>query len=97
MAKVDYRKEAKGRDCQVRLIGVCNHNPETTVLAHIRAAGITGIGQKAYDQLGAWACYNCHMAIDGQTKTNYTRDELERAHLDAVIRTQAILISEGKL
>ncbi|TYA25076.1 DUF1364 domain-containing protein [Aggregatibacter actinomycetemcomitans] len=97
MVKVDYRKEAKGRDCQVRLIGVCNHNPETTVLAHIRAAGITGAGQKAPDKLGAWACYNCHMAIDGQIKTNYTRDELQLAHLEGVMLTQAILISEGKL
>lgn len=97
MAKVNYRKEAKGRECQIRLVGVCNHNPETTVLAHIRAAGITGSGQKAPDQLGAWACYNCHMAIDGQFKTSYTRDELELAHLEGVMRTQAILISEGKL
>ncbi|MCX8621624.1 MULTISPECIES: nuclease domain-containing protein, partial [unclassified Gilliamella] len=31
-------KEAKGRECQVRL-PCCNHNPETTVLAHYRLAG----------------------------------------------------------
>ncbi|WP_233115608.1 DUF1364 domain-containing protein [Aggregatibacter actinomycetemcomitans] len=97
MAKVDYRKEAKGRDCQVRLIGVCNHNPETTVLAHIRAAGITGSGQKAPDILGAWSCSSCHDAIDLRTKKSYSKDELLLAHLEGVMRTQAILISEGKL
>ncbi|MWQ11334.1 nuclease domain-containing protein, partial [Glaesserella parasuis] len=30
MAKIDLRKEAKGRECQVRLPGVCNFNAETT-------------------------------------------------------------------
>ncbi len=97
MGKIDYRKEAKGRECQVRLVGVCNYDPETTVLAHIRAAGITGAGQKAPDQLGAWACSCCHDAIDLRTKTGYTKDELLLAHFEGMARTQAILISEGKL
>ncbi|ECK2143415.1 DUF1364 domain-containing protein, partial [Salmonella enterica subsp. enterica serovar Enteritidis] len=30
----DLRKAARGRECQVRIPGYCNHNPETTVLAH---------------------------------------------------------------
>ena len=97
MAKINLRKEAKGRECQVRLPGVCNFDPETTVLAHYRKAGITGIGEKAPDQLGAWACYNCHMAVDGQMKTHYSRDELELHHLQGIAKTQAILIGEGKL
>lgn len=32
----NLRKEARGRECQVRIYGVCNGNPETTVLAHYR-------------------------------------------------------------
>lgn len=32
----DLRKAARGRECQVRIPGVCNGNPETSVLAHIR-------------------------------------------------------------
>lgn len=36
----NLRKEARGRECQVRLVGVCNHNPETVVLAHYRMAGL---------------------------------------------------------
>ncbi|VEI70653.1 82 prophage-derived uncharacterized protein ybcO [Serratia quinivorans] len=38
----NLRKEAKGRDCQVRMPGICNFNPETTVLAHYRMAGTCG-------------------------------------------------------
>lgn len=32
----DLRKAARGRECQVRIPGVCNGNSETSVLAHIR-------------------------------------------------------------
>ncbi|TBL26445.1 DUF1364 family protein, partial [Escherichia coli] len=36
----NLRKEARGRECQVRISGICNGKPETTVLAHYRRAGI---------------------------------------------------------
>lgn len=49
--KVNLRKEARGRDCQVRLPGICNFNPETTVLAHYRMD--TGIAKKPSDKRGA--------------------------------------------
>jgi len=39
----NLRKEARGRNCQVRLPGICNGNPETTVLAHYRMAGLNGM------------------------------------------------------
>ncbi|MDD0099068.1 DUF1364 family protein, partial [Shigella flexneri] len=52
----NLRKEARGRECQVRIYGVCNGNPETTVLAHYRMAGICGTGMKPDDLIGAWAC-----------------------------------------
>ena len=42
MGKIDYRKEAKGRECMVRLPGICNFNPETTVLAHYRLDVLLG-------------------------------------------------------
>ncbi|EHP0911263.1 DUF1364 family protein, partial [Escherichia coli] len=40
----DLRKAARGRECQVRIPGVCNGNSETSVLAHIRLAGLCGTG-----------------------------------------------------
>lgn len=48
----NLRKEAKGRECQVRLPGVCNFNSETTVLAHYRMAGLNGVGMKPDDIFG---------------------------------------------
>ncbi|MFN1146814.1 DUF1364 domain-containing protein [Serratia liquefaciens] len=89
--------EARGRDCQIRIPSICNFNPETTVLAHYRLAGTCGGAMKPDDEQGAWGCSACHDAIDGRTKTEYTRDELRLMHAEGVFRTQAILRSEGKL
>ncbi|HFR8650170.1 TPA: nuclease domain-containing protein [Escherichia coli] len=38
----DLRKAARGRECQVRIPGVCNGNPDTSVLAHIRLPVVRG-------------------------------------------------------
>ncbi|OOF68499.1 hypothetical protein BKG95_03620 [Rodentibacter pneumotropicus] len=94
MKKIDYRKEAKGRECQVRLPGICNFNPETTVLAHYRLH--SGVALKPDDIQGAWACSACHDECDRRTRkmdTEYVR----LAHAEGVFRTQAILRKEGKL
>lgn len=89
------RKEARGRDCMVRLIGICNHNPETTVLAHIRMPGISGMGMKADDLLGAWACSSCHDAIDRRSHKDLDRDYVRLAHLEGMVRTITVLRNEG--
>lgn len=94
MKKIDYRKEAKGRECQVRLPSICNFNPETTVLAHYRLH--SGVALKPDDIQGAWACSACHDECDRRTRkmdTEYVR----LAHAEGVFRTQAILRREGKL
>ena len=89
------RKAARGRECMVRLPGVCNHNAETTVLAHVRLAGVSGMGMKADDLLGAWACSSCHDAIDRRGHLDLERDYVRLAHLEAMVRTIAILRKEG--
>lgn len=95
---MDLRKEAKGRPCMVRYPGICNHNPETTVLAHVRLAGVTGTGMKAPDILGAWCCSNCHDLADGRVKpTNLSRLDVVGGFYEGVLRTQAQLIKEGKI
>ncbi|UWS31761.1 DUF1364 domain-containing protein [Erwinia pyrifoliae] len=92
----DLRKKARGRECQVRIPGYCNGNPETCVLAHYRMAGTCGTGYKPDDQQAAIACNGCHDAIDGRTKTtDYTHDELRLMHAEGVLRTQAIWRREG--
>lgn len=93
----DLRKLAQGRPCQVRIPGCCNGNTETTVLAHFRMSGISGMGIRSHDIFGSYACFACHDAIDGRSKSTFTRDELRLMHLEGVIRTQAILVKEGIL
>ncbi|KLU14709.1 MULTISPECIES: DUF1364 domain-containing protein [Xenorhabdus] len=92
----NLRKEARGRECQVRIPGICNGNSETVVLAHYRMAGICGTGMKPPDLLGAWACSACHDEIDRRTRLTDV-DYAHMAHLEGVIRTQAVLLSEGKI
>lgn len=92
----NLRKLARGRDCQVRLEGICNFDPETTVLAHYRLGGTCGMGLKPHDLLGAWACSSCHDEIDRRTR-NIPADEAQLAHLQGVIRTLAELIKEEVL
>lgn len=58
---------ARGEDCQVRLEGVCNFNPETVVWAHANSlASGKAKGKKSEDALGTYACSACHDVIDGR-------------------------------
>ncbi|WP_099121302.1 nuclease domain-containing protein [Xenorhabdus sp. KK7.4] len=76
--------------------GICNGNSETVVLAHYRMAGICGMGMKPHDLFGAWACSSCHDEIDRRT-IQTDADYAHMAHLEGVIRTQSILLSEDKI
>lgn len=90
----NLRKEAADRSCQVRL-PICTGYP--TVLAHVRLSGISGMGIKAPDALGAWACDACHKAYDIHGSTNLDRDFVDKCFLEGVMRTQYKLIKEGKI
>jgi hypothetical protein len=95
MKQTKLTKAARGRECQVRVPGVCNGNPETTVLAHFRMSGTRcGVGLKPNDLQGAWACSSCHDAIDGRRKTEFKSDELRVMHLEGMVRTIDILVGE---
>ena len=83
-------QSARGEPCQIRLAGICNHNPETVVLAHYRLAGTCGMGIKPSDLLGAFACSACHDAVDERVRTGLTHDELRAAHAEGVMRTLVI-------
>jgi len=94
---MNLRKQAKGRGCMVRIPEVCNHNSETVVLAHVRLTGVSGMGMKSPDILGAWACSACHDAIDRRAHTDLDRDYVRLAHLEGMARTIAQLEKEGLL
>lgn len=97
MSQNRITKAARGRDCQVRVPGHCNGNPETVVLAHYRMAGTSGMGFKPNDLQGAWACSGCHDAIDGRSKTDFTQDDLRLMHAEGCFRTIDALIRDGIL
>lgn len=83
---MNLRALARGKPCMIRQPAVCNRNPDTTVLCHLRMAGITGMGLKANDFLAAWGCSDCHRycdthGIDGRT-----------ALLEGIARTQAQIL-----
>ena len=96
---INLRKEARGRECQVRIPGVCNKNRETVVLAHLNNKGLFGVGtgQKVPDIFGAWACSACHDAVDGRVRTSWLVSEVRMMFDDGVFRTQNILLKEGKI
>jgi len=89
---MNLRKEARGRECQARISFVCNHDPETVVLHHVRLH--SGMGRKPPDLLGAWVCDSCHNYIH-MMGGDIEQTELDELH--AMYRTIEILIEEGKI
>ena len=57
------RDSARGQDCTVQS-PFCNGDTETVVFAHYGEAGEKGVGLKAGDEAGFYACYDCHTLID---------------------------------
>ena len=92
------RKTAKGKPCCLRLPGICNRNPETTVLAHINSE-YKGVALKSPDICGTRACSSCHAVLDGsrseiEALTGATYHEIA---LMGLIRTLKSYIEEGIL
>lgn len=57
------RANARGQRCEL-MLDCCNHDPETTVLAHLRMFGWAGMAEKPHDFLAVFACSACHDALD---------------------------------
>ena len=55
------RKFARDQQCTLRISGVCNGDPATTVLAHGKGAGM---GTKLHDECACHACSECHYYLD---------------------------------
>lgn len=92
------RKLAAGQACQVRIPHVPCSGPDTVVLAHIRRAGIAGVGQKPPDLCGVYSCAAHHDVIDGRVMlANLTKLEIDQAILFALLRTLVIVSNELKL
>jgi alcohol dehydrogenase class IV len=88
---------AKHQECTLRLPGICNHDCETTVAAHL-PGHIRGMAMKENDLHTVHACCACHDVIDGR---HLSHGLSETIILDAMIRalseTQARYIQAGLL
>lgn len=94
------RRAARGQDCAVRIPGICNRNPETTVLCHSNSlADGKGMGLKAPDTAAAFGCSSCHDVLDGRRPRplGMTLDDVDRYFRAAVERTHVILARMGLL
>ena len=91
---IKLRKSAKGQDCTLNIVGVCNHNPETTVLAHLPSE-YKGMGNKSPDFCGAFCCSSCHDVIDGRVHHILMVEDKEWYMRRAMVRTWKIWIDEG--
>ncbi len=98
MAKIDFRKEARGRECQVKIAKQCS-GQETTVLAHIPNKSLVGagMGMKPHDIFGSHCCSACHDIVDGRAPSQWNCLEVRIAMYEGVLKTQNILLKEGKI
>lgn len=90
----DLRKAAREMGMPGKNPGVCNGNPETSVLAHIRLAGLCCTGIKPPDLIATIACSACHDEIDRRTHfvdAGYAKE----CALEGMARTQVIWLKEG--
>ena len=85
------RQVARGQHCLIRIPGVCNGDPGTTVLCHLPGGGMAG---KRSDLAAAGGCSDCHRVVDGE-KSEFSRDTIARWLLEAVLRTQERLFEMG--
>lgn len=75
----------------IRVAGICNGNPETTVLAHLNGGGM---GMKHHDLIAAWSCSSCHDYVDNRGP-RAPAELRERYLLDGIVRTQRMLLEQG--
>ena len=99
--KSKLKNEAKGRECTIRIPGVCSGNRETVVLCHLNNKRLFGVGtgQKVPDLFGAWGCSACHDVVDGRRGNPDECDQQLMLELiyEGVFRTQSILLKEEKI
>jgi len=90
---------AKGKDCQLRIPGVCNGNPETVVWCHLNGQEYgKGMGHKSHDIFGFYGCSSCHDLYDGRANRNSFHDEdVEFCAKHAMLRSLIIACEEGAL
>jgi hypothetical protein len=90
------RDSARGQCCTLQIPGICNGNPETTVLCHL-PSNTHGIGYKSDDYWAVFGCSSCHDAIDGRIPYDWRPGELNELLFYGLHRTIAIWIGQDSL
>ena len=87
------RKSAKGQDCTLNVVHVCNYNSETTVLCHLDGED-KGMALKSPDHFAVYGCSACHSWLD-----QHNGEAIDRLFysLRALGRTHKIMIEDGTL
>ncbi|MGP2961894.1 MULTISPECIES: DUF1364 domain-containing protein [Serratia] len=83
------RDSARGRCCTLQIPGICNGNPETTVLCHLPSS-THGMGYKSDDYWAVFGCSSCHDVIDGRVPYDWRPGEKEENILLAFHETLKI-------
>lgn len=90
-------QSARGESCTLRILGRCNGNPETVVLAHL-PSNLHGVGIKSSDLCAVYACSGCHDVVDRRV---IDEEEFEPRRewylLRAVIETHERMAEKGVL
>lgn len=87
------RNSARGQKCTLCIPGICNNDPETTVLAHL-ASETKAMGTKSHDFFAVFSCDQCHYHLD-----NNRLSELDRLYfsLRGLVRTWEIWVASGHI
>ena len=84
-------KAARGKDCTMQVIPICNGNHETTISAHVNVEG-GKMGGKTDDISVVDCCSDCHTWLDQSMGSEEDRLFYTRR---ALIRTLKRRIEEG--
>lgn len=78
-------RHAKGQNCTLRLPG-CQNDRDTVVFAHINSGSAgKGMGMKAHDLLGCFACGHCHTLLDSQQGRSALSADVLRALCETLV------------
>ena len=94
--KSKIRQSAKGENCTLNIVGVCNYNPETVVLCHFPSEQ-KGISIKSHDLSAGYGCSACHDVLDGRKQNLEFKNHAEFYMRRSSIRTHLRLIDKGLL
>lgn len=96
MSKINkLRKSAKGQDCAMQVMGVCNYNNATTILAHVNYNG-GAMGGKSHDLSAVYACSECHDFIDSRNHANHPEQEFREWYIGrALVNTHVKMFNDG--